>query len=126
MKHVQLDALDESVKQFVLSLSVDPNGSILELNGRAVVQVLPVAAQENGSASEDEPWTEAKNSRRCVLIDQEINGRLTADEAMELARLQREMLRHRRRVAPLPLEDARRLHQQLLAQAQANEGEPES
>ena len=30
--------------------------------------------------------------------------------AAELARLQDEMLRHRQRVAPLPLEDARRLH----------------
>jgi hypothetical protein len=42
---------------------------------------------------------------------------LTADEAMELARLQDEMLRHRQRVAPPPLEDARRLHQELLNRA---------
>jgi hypothetical protein len=124
MKHVNLDTQDEAVKRFVLSLSADPDGSLLELEGRAVLQVLPIARQNNGSATREE-WTEAKNARRCDLIDKEIAGTLSSAEAEELAGLQREMLRHRRRVAPLPLEAARRLHQELLdrAQTQAEEGD---
>src|SRR5258707_847365 len=121
MEHVSLDAADESVKQFVLSLSANPDGSVLEMDGRAVLQVFPVAGETNGS---DGGWTEAKNARRCALIDGEIAGTLTPEEALELAALQREMLQHRRRVAPLPIEDARRLHQELLARAQGASGTP--
>lgn len=115
MKHLSVDTQDESVKRFILSLSADPDGSVLELDGRAILQVLPIAAQTNGA---EEDWTEAKNARRCALIDREIAGSLTAEEAQELARLQQEMLHHRRRVAPLPLEDARRLRQELLKLAE--------
>ncbi len=62
-------------------------------------------------------WTEAKNVRRCDLIDREIDAGLTPAETAELQRLQAEMLKYRHKVAPLPLEDARRLHRELLAQA---------
>ena len=51
------------------------------------------------------------------MIDREIDGRLTPPEAVELKRLQAEMLRHRQKVAPLPLDDARKLHEELLAKA---------
>jgi DNA-directed RNA polymerase subunit F len=74
----------------------------------------------NGTGEE---WTDAKNERRCELIDRKFDGPpLTPTESAELAQLQEEMLRYRQRVAPLPIEDARRLHQELLAQA----GGPES
>jgi hypothetical protein len=69
-----------------------------------------IALPENG----DETWTEAKNQRRCDLIDHRYAGNLTPAETVELAELQEQMLRHRQRVAPLPLEDARRLYQELL------------
>lgn len=60
-------------------------------------------------------WSDAKNNRRCDLIDREFDGPpLTPGEIVELAELQDEMLRHRQRVAPIPIEDARRLHQELL------------
>jgi len=65
------------------------------------------------------PWTEAKNRRRCDLIDKDIDDHLTPEEAVELETLERQMDRHLRTVAPLPLEDARRLHQELLAKAEA-------
>jgi hypothetical protein len=110
MTHVSLDGVPESVRQFVLAVAVDPAGSVLELDGRPVAWVVPAAPAGNG----DEEWTEAKNQRRCDLIDRKYAGSLTPPEAIELARLQEQMLRHRRRVAPLPLEDARRLHQELL------------
>jgi hypothetical protein len=115
MKHVSVDALDESVKRFVLSLSKEASGSVLELNGRPVVRVLPAGAGETDSTGKEQ-WTEERNVRRCALIDRKIDGTLTTAEAEELAVLQSAMLRHRRRVAPLPLDDARRLHQQLLSQ----------
>ena len=59
-------------------------------------------------------WSEEKNDRRCQLIDKEIEGTLSAFEQMELGQLQAEMLKHRRSVAPLPLDDLRELHQELL------------
>jgi hypothetical protein len=114
VKHIRLDAEDDRVKQFFRTLPVDPRGSVLELEGRAVACLLPAAPE--GTANGRDEWTEAKNTLRCDLIDREIAGTLKPGEAAELHRLQQEMLRHRRRVAPLPLDDARRLHQQLLAQ----------
>jgi hypothetical protein len=116
MTHVNLDGMDESLRQIVLAMAGDPAGSVLEWNGRPVAWIVPAAPP---AANGDEPWTEAKNQRRCDLIDRKYAGGLTAPEAVELARLQEEMLRHRQRVAPLPLEDARRLHQELLTKAAA-------
>jgi hypothetical protein len=114
VNHVVLDKQDEAVKRFVLSLPVDPQGSVLELDGRPVAWVVPViGSMTNG----DEPWSEARNDRRCDLIDRKYTGTLTPAETVELAQLQEQMLRYRQRVAPLPLEDARRLHQDLLAKA---------
>jgi hypothetical protein len=117
MTRISLDAQAEEVKQFVLSLPADPNGSVLELNGRVVAHVTHVASGEEAGSIAGGDWTEAKNARRCTLIDKEIAGRLSPQEAAELGDLQQAMLRYRRQVAPLPLEEARRLHQQLLTQA---------
>jgi hypothetical protein len=120
MNHIALDEEDEAVKRFVLSLPVGTNGSVLELEGRAVACVVPMVAEPveaNGA------WSEAKNTRRCALIDKEIDGSLSATEAFELHRLQREMLAHRHKVAPLPLAEARKLRQELLAKAQRRPSE---
>lgn len=122
MKHIELNAHGEAVKQFFLSLPADGEGSLVELNGRAVARVTPVAAAGNGEQDDAGPWTEARNARRCVLVDREIDGTLTSEEAAELAVLQKQMLRERRRVAPVPLEDLRRLHQELLTKAQQQAG----
>ena len=111
MKHVNLDAYDEAIKQFVLSLYADACESVLELGGRPVAYVLPVPA----TAEVADDWNAMKDSRRCELIDREIAGTLTIMEAGELQTLQSAMLRHCRRVAPLPLDEARQLHQELLA-----------
>jgi hypothetical protein len=71
----------------------------------------------NGQPEESPPpasdWTEAKNARRFALIDKEIAGTISAEESVELRRLQLEVDDYLRRVAPLPLAAARDLHEQL-------------
>jgi preprotein translocase subunit Sec63 len=42
VKHINLDTQDEHVKQFVLSLQLDTEGSVLEAGGKAIARVLPV------------------------------------------------------------------------------------
>jgi hypothetical protein len=106
MTRVSLDNQNESVKQFVLSLSADRRGSVVEFGGKEVLRAFP---PENGEAAADREWTNAKNNRRCELIDKEIDGTITPDEAIELEDLQEQMLRYRHRVAPLPLAHAGRL-----------------
>lgn len=118
MTHVSLDAQDEKVKQFVLGLTVDPSGSILELNGQPVACVVPPPLSANGTTNTAE-WTDGKNARRVALITRKHSGGLSPADHVELAALQEEMLRFRQKVAPLPLDDARKLHQELLARAAA-------
>jgi hypothetical protein len=121
---VNLDTQDEAVKRFFLTLPIDPGGSVLKLHGHDFARVLPVGPVSESAPANEEEWTDAKNSRRCDLIDKEIDGTITPEEARELYALQQAMLRYRRRVAPLPLEDARRLHQELLQKAQQGRRTP--
>lgn len=65
-------------------------------------------------------WTQTMNARRCALIDKEIDGTLTAAERVELELLQKQAVAYRDRVAPVPIEGARELHQQLLARKRRN------
>ena len=53
-------------------------------------------------------------NRRARLINKEVDGTISKAEQVELERLQSEMLAHRHRVAPLPLDELRALHQKLL------------
>jgi len=126
VQHINLDAQADAVKHFFLSLPLDAEGTVLELNGRPVVQLHPVGGGADGELSREEDWTDAKNARRCLLIDKEIAGTLTTVEAGELHGLQQQMLRYRRRFAPLPLDDARKLHQELLAQARQQNGQSQT
>lgn len=41
LKHISLDQHDDRIKAFVRSLSVDPDGSILELGGHPILRILP-------------------------------------------------------------------------------------
>jgi hypothetical protein len=113
MTHISLDAQDDAVKQFVLGLTIDPAGSVIELNGHPLACVMPTPMP--GSSSGLPKWNDAKNVRRVALITKKHAEGLSPAEHFELAGLQDEMLRYRQHVAPLPLEDARRLHQELLA-----------
>ena len=114
MDHVRLESQDEAVRRFVLSLKLNSGGTVLELDGEPVACVLPVAGPNGATASD---WTDAKNDRRCELIDRKYAGTLTPEQTIELHTLQEEMHRFLDRVAPLPLSETRRLHQDLLRKA---------
>jgi hypothetical protein len=118
MNHIDLLKQDEAVKQFFFGLPADPDGLVVELNGKAVARVTPVNEPRHNAIEVSTTWNETKNVRRCALVDREIEGMLLPEEATELALLQEEMLQVRRRLTPVPLEDLRRLHQQLLVKAQ--------
>ena len=45
MNQIDLDANDERIKEFVLSLPVDPDGAVLQLRGEPVLRVLPVVKE---------------------------------------------------------------------------------
>jgi hypothetical protein len=116
VKLINFKDQEEPVQRFFEALLPDPDGAVLEVNGRRVYLI--VRPTEHSDQS-DEPWTDAKNHRRAELVDKEIDGTLTPAESAELADLQRQMIRYVDRVAPLPIEDARKLHRQLLDQARA-------
>jgi len=59
-------------------------------------------------------WTEDRNARRCQLIDKDIQETLSEAERQELELLTQQLRAQRRRLAPIPLDGARQLHQQLL------------
>jgi hypothetical protein len=119
MTHIDLNSQDEAVKQFFLSLPVDADGALVEADGRPVARLVPIGNGTDGAPDGEGAWTKEKNARRCFLIDREIDGTLTPEEARELAILQRQLLQHLDRVAPLPLEGTRRLYEELLAKAEA-------
>src|SRR5437879_5270775 len=102
---ISLDSQPAAVKRFFLSLLADPQGCVVELNGQAIACVFLTPSSKTAA---DSKWTDAKNDRRCDLIDKEYAGGLTVEEQIELHVLQREMWRHLDRVAPLPIEHARR------------------
>jgi hypothetical protein len=116
VNHTNLDEQGEAIKQFFLSLPVGPQGTVVELNGQALACVVPIAAADNGHA-DDEAWTSARNERRCELIDRKYERGLTPSEEAEQAALQAAMYRQVDRVAPLPLDETRQLHQRLLEKA---------
>jgi hypothetical protein len=124
MTHVNLDTQPEVVRQFVLTLSASAEGVVLEAAGRPVACVVPppkVAA--DGAAAG--PWTEERNQRRVALLDRKYDGGLSAAEEAELAMLQDALDRYIDQVAPLPLDELRRLQQQLLEKAgQATDADP--
>jgi hypothetical protein len=117
MTHVDLDTQPEVVRQFVLGLSVSPDGVVLESAGRPVACVVSLPKSANGAGAPTEKWTEDKNRRRCELIDGKYDHGLSPAEEAELALLQDAMHRFIDQVAPLPLDAARSLHQELLQKA---------
>lgn len=122
MNQIDLDNQGEAIRQFFMSLPVDPEGSMIRLNGQTVARVTPVRDAVNGNGIDSGPWTQAKSARRSFLVDRKIDGTLTPEEAAELSVLQKQMVGERQRLAPLPLPELRRLHEELLTRAQGQAG----
>ena len=112
-----IDADERRVYESVVGHALD--------NGQCVV----IRVIERGNGSEDgvshlpEEWSEEKNSRRCELIDRQIEGNLSPEERIELDDLQRQATAYRDLTAPLPMEGARRLHRELLAKKRRQEAQ---
>jgi hypothetical protein len=68
----------------------------------------------------EEEWSPTMNERRRELIKRDIDGTITREESLELEYLQEAMRAHVRKVAPIPLEEARELHSKLVAKAAKN------
>jgi hypothetical protein len=112
MNYFNLNAAPEMVRNVLLPLSLDQGGTAVELNGHVVAYILPKPVLP---AASDEPWTDAKNARRFELIDRKYDGpALSYEEEIELLQLQEQSQRYVRRIAPLPLDAARKLHGELL------------
>src|SRR5436309_2264650 len=97
MKRILLDNQDEAVIRFFQSLPAGAQGSMVELNGVVLARVVPITPLPE----DDGEWTEAKNERRCELVDKDIDGTLTPPEAVELLVLQQAMLKYRNKVVAL-------------------------
>ena len=117
MTHVSIDRQPDAVKEFFTTLALTPEGSVVELHGRPVAHMLPADALTVEGDITD--WTPQLNHRRCDLIDKKFSAGLTPAEETELARLTVALRQFVDRVAPVPLEEVRRLHQQLLEKAAA-------
>ncbi len=110
MNAIDVNVQDESVLRFLRSLPTDPNGTWLRVNGELLFRVIPVSASDRATTPE---WTDEQNARRCLLIDKEVGGTISAVEAIELEDLQEQLRRYRRQVTPLPLAETRRLLEEL-------------
>jgi hypothetical protein len=77
------------------------------------------------TAEQTDEWTDEKNSRRINLSDKKIQDTLHETERQELELLQRQAVAYRDRVAPLPIDGARRLHQRLLERKRKDEQQGE-
>lgn len=71
MKHISLDGEDERIQHFVRSLSVDPDGSILEINGEAVIRVSPVALERPNEKQLREGIRKRRDASRILNSDWE-------------------------------------------------------
>lgn len=108
--HIYLETLTEGL----LSTVVRVANEATELSNLLQTEIHSVVLLEDSPSTVETEWTDEKNRRRCELVDREIDGKLSSREQIELEALQSEMLAYRRKVAPLPLNDLRKMHQELL------------
>ena len=67
-------------------------------------------------------WNDAKNAKRCALIDKKHDDGLSPSEEQELERLQAELAAHQRVVAPRPLAILELLEEALRERAATSSG----
>lgn len=122
MTHVNLDTQPEAVRQFFLALSASGESAILESGGQPVACVVPPPTSANDAGDSNGEWTNEMNRRRGHLLDRKYDAGLSPAEEAELAVLRDAMYRYIDRVAPLPLDAARSLHQELLQKTARAQG----
>ena len=81
MKHINVDDQSEEVKHFLLTLNVDPKGSILKLDGKELLRVSPVetfplAPDDVASIQRGIKQMEAGMDRRFNDVDADIRKSL--------------------------------------------------
>jgi hypothetical protein len=69
----------------------------------------------------EEEWSDEKNTRRCELIEKEIDGSISDAEREELGQLQAEVDEYVRRVAPRPLNEIEEIKRLLLRERSSGE-----
>ena len=89
MKRIELNKQPELIQQFFRTLSADPEGILVELNGRPLARLVPVPTRKPSKSSS--LWSSDQEDRREFLIDRELEGSLTPEEGEELKVLQRQM-----------------------------------
>ena len=119
MKHIELNAHGEAIRQFFLSLPDDPDGRSSNSTAAWSPAYSQLRKTGRGSKTIRDHGPKPRTKSAVLSIDKEIDGHLTRQEALELEGLQRQMQRHLRTLTPLPLEDARRLHEELVKKAEA-------
>jgi hypothetical protein len=103
----------DSISEYVVNLVLgDDDGQHADDGTNENAKTSP-----NGGAA----WNDKLNARRCELIDKEIQTSLNEDERRELESLTNQFREYRRKVAPLPIDGARRIHAELLKKKQAHE-----
>lgn len=123
MNTIRMETIPEPMREFIRSTARPLEGTVFEEDGLPAYRLIAYAKPTAGTPHPE--WTPADNDRRCDLIDKDIDGRLTPDERVELEALQLRLRQYVNKVAPLPLEPLRKLHQELLEQAaRANGGPP--
>jgi hypothetical protein len=71
VKHIALESEDDHVKQFVLSLPLDAEGSVLELDGKPLARVIPI----NG----EQPSYDPEKLRAAILARRDESRQLNDD-----------------------------------------------
>jgi hypothetical protein len=88
--------------------------------GQGVVDIIQTAVVQFMEEDTDVPsngsdtWSDAKDARRCDLIDRDIAGTISESERAELMRLEAQANEYFDQIAPPPIKGMQRLHQQLL------------
>lgn len=110
-ERIEPATLDEPALRCLEGLGAAAGTTVVPVRGR---QVYLVVKPDLESDMLSRPFLREANDRRYVLIDKDIGGTITPDEAIELAELDAWFDRHLQRVAPLPLGYARQLERELL------------
>lgn len=96
-------------------------GKVLEGFNGLVDDVTCVIRQVGLRSQDDIAWDDNQNQRRCDLIDKQIDGTISDEEQFELLSLHARLRQHLDKIAPVPLEGARKLHAQLLEKKRKQE-----